>query len=80
MIAPTAAPPASTSAEQILEAEEVAKDILELVEDGLVEAALETAARHARVAEAVIGGALLLVGNNRVGFRCFAEFFLGFVL
>ena len=69
----------AAAAENILEAEEIAEDILKFVEDGLIDAAVEAAARKSRIAKAVIRGALLRVGKNRVGFGGFAEFFLRFL-
>ncbi len=74
------AAPAAPPAKNILESEEVSENILEFVEDGLVDAAIKAAAGKPRVTEAVIGGALLRIGKNRVGFRRLAEFFLRFLL
>ncbi len=49
----------AAAAENILEAEEIAENILKFVEDGLIDSALEAAAGKSRVSEAVIGRALL---------------------
>ena len=75
-----AAPSAAPSAENILESEEVPENILEFIKDGLIDAAIESAAGEPRIAKAVIGGAFLRVGEDRICFRRFAEFFLRFLL
>ena len=71
---------AAPAAENIFKSKEVAENILEFVKDSLIDAAIEPAARQACVAEAVIRDAFLRVGENRIRFRRFAEFFLGFLL
>jgi hypothetical protein len=72
------AAPAAAS-ENIFEAEEVAENILELVEDRLIHSAIGAAARYSRVTETVIGGALLPIRQNRVRFGCLAKLLLCFL-
>jgi hypothetical protein len=76
-----AAPATTTAAaaENILEAKKIAEDILKLIEDRLIDAAIEAAARKSRVAEAVERGTLLRIGKNRVSFGGFPELFLRFL-
>jgi hypothetical protein len=68
----TVASLAAASAAEEIEAEEVAKNVVEIVEDGLVESSGIGA--YAGVAEAVIGGALVAVGQDRISLRGFLEF------
>src|SRR6202035_5152460 len=58
------------------EAEEVAQDVGEIGEDGGIEAAAPHP-RHALVAEAIVAGALVAVGEHLVGFRGLLEVLLG---
>src|SRR5690606_13174415 len=72
---PLAARPAAEAAE----AEEVTEDVGEVGEDVGVEAARTGAlARHPRVAEAVVAGALLGIAEHGVGLGRFLEALLGF--
>src|SRR4029077_14628317 len=75
-----AATSTASAAKNILEAEEVPENILEFIEDGLIDAAVESATRQPCIAEAVVGGALLHIGKNRVRFGGFAKLLLRFVL
>ena len=68
--------PAAAASEDV-EAEEVAEDVMEIVEDGLVEAASAVAA-DGGMAEAVVGGAFVGVGEHGIGFGRFLELLLGF--
>ena len=56
----------SAAASEDVEAEEVAEDVVEIVEDGFVEAAASVGG-NASVAEAVVSCALVAVGEDRVG-------------
>ena len=67
--------PALSLAKHVAKPEQVAEDILEIVEDGGVEsAAAGTIAGNAGMTEAVIARALLGVGEHRVGLAAFLEF------
>jgi hypothetical protein len=71
---------ASAAAEQIAEAEDVAEpaeDVFEAVEDRRVEASAGAGAGDAGVAEAVVEGALLAVGEDGVRFGGLLELLLG---
>jgi hypothetical protein len=71
-----ATPSAAAAAEHVAEAEELAEDVAEILEDRWIEAAtLAGAAAEAGVAVAVVGGALVGVGEDGVGFADFLEFF-----
>ena len=72
--APAPPPP---PAEQVAEAEEIAQDVAEIGERFGVEAAGRRRALHARVAEAVVGGALLRIAQDAVRFAGFLEFLFG---
>src|SRR5882672_1110722 len=65
----------SAAAAENVEAEEIAENVVEIVEDGLVEAAA-TVGADSGVAEAVVGGALVAVGQHGVGLGGFLETFL----
>src|SRR5258708_17178769 len=70
---------AAAAAAEDIEAEEVAENVVEIVEDGFVEAAASVGS-DAGVAEAVVGGAFVAVGEDGVGFGGFLEaFFCGVV-
>jgi len=60
------------AAEQLFDAEEVAENVGEIGEDGLVKPG-EGLAAHAGVSVAVVGGALLRVDEHAVGFGQFLE-------
>jgi hypothetical protein len=62
----------TASASEDVEAEEVAEDVVEIVEDGFVEAGA-TVGTDTGVAEAVVGGAFVAVGEDGVGFGGFLE-------
>src|SRR5439155_24842605 len=63
------------------EPEEVLEEIGELAEDGRIEALAEAGtSSHSRVAEAIVQGPLLRVGEDRVGFRGLLELLGGAVV
>ena len=65
-------------AEHIAKIEQVAEDVVEIVEHRGVESAIAArAAGNSGVSEAVVAGALLGVGENRVGFAALLEALLG---
>jgi len=69
----------SAATSEDVEAEEVAEDVVEIVEDGFVEAAASVGG-NASVAEAVVSCALVAVGEDRVGLGGFLEaFFCGVI-
>src|ERR1700733_8562368 len=71
----TASASAATSAKHIPEAEELAKNVAEILEDGRIEArGLPRAATQSGMAVAVVNGALVGIGKHRVGFADFFEF------
>ena len=71
-----AAASATAAAKHIAEAKEVPKDIAEVLENGRVKASRTgTGASHSGVAETVISGAFVSVGENRVGLAAFLELF-----
>src|SRR5437879_54830 len=69
--------PLALTAEQITEAEEIAKNIAQ-VEGGRIETARATHALDALQAEAVISGPLLRIAQDTISFGSFFEFFFGF--
>ena len=74
--AAAAASAAAAATEHVAEAEELAEDVAEVLEDGGIEArGLPRAAAEAGVAVAVVGGALVGVGEHGIGFADFLEFF-----
>src|SRR5579863_5112244 len=75
-----AAAATAPSAQNILKSEEVSENILKLVEDGLIDAAVKSAARQSGVAKTVIRGALLRIGENRICFGGLPELFLRLLL
>src|SRR5438067_6826236 len=71
---------ARAGAEQVTEAEEVAEDVAEILEDGGIEAAHAAGTAggaHARVSEAVVHGSLAGIGEHAISFRGFLELLLG---
>src|SRR5208282_6835906 len=69
---------ASTASEGIAEAEELAEDFAKILERCRVETATSTGCgAHSSVAETVIEGPLLRIGQDCVGFRDFLEAFFG---
>ncbi len=83
-LAARAAPAAASSccaAENLIEAEEIAEDILKLLEDSGVESGgIEAAIGKAGMAEAVVDRPLLGIGENAVGLGGLAEFVFSFGL
>src|SRR6185437_1841303 len=78
----SAAPSAArASAENILEAENVAEDVLKFLENRSHVAGVKYLAADSGVAVAIIRGALLRIGKDAIGFAGFAEFVLrvGFI-
>ena len=66
------------SAEHVAKSEQVAEDVVEIVEHRGVESAIAArAAGNSGVTEAVVARALLGIGENRVGFAAFLEALLG---
>src|SRR5580704_16402668 len=53
----------AAASENVLEAEEIAEDILKFVEYGLIDAAVEASAGKSRVAKAIIRGAFFRILN-----------------
>src|SRR5881296_1027151 len=74
-----ATPAASPAAEQILEHEKIAKDVVKILKDGAVEARLHARAGEPGVAVAVVDFAFLRVAQHAVGFGRLAESLLGFL-
>ena len=70
---------AAALSEHVAKAEEVAEDVLEIVEDGGIEAAetLTGGGAYAGVAEAIVARALLGVGEHGVGLAAFLEALFG---
>src|ERR1019366_5256499 len=65
-------------AEQVAKSEQVAEDVLEIVEHRGIESAVAArAAGNSRVTEAVVARALLAVGENRVGFAALLKALFG---
>ena len=71
----TAAP--TRSSEQVAEAEELAEDVAEILEDCGIEAGAGGTAAHPGMAETVIKRTLFAVGQNRIGFRNLFELLFG---
>src|SRR5580704_11805072 len=72
-----AASTTAASGERVAEAEKFAEDVAEVLEDGRIESrGLSRASAEAGVAVAVVGGALIGVGEHGIGFAAFLEFFL----
>ena len=66
----------TTASEHVAEAKEFAEDVAEILEDrGIETASLPGAAAESGVAVAIIGGALVGVGEHGVSFADFLEFF-----
>jgi hypothetical protein len=68
------AAPAGTTAEKIAKAEKVAKDLADVLEDRGIKPA-RSATTHSGMSEAVVRRSLVCVGQDRVGFAAFLEFF-----
>jgi hypothetical protein len=76
-----AAPAPPSPAKNLVEAEQITKDILEFLEDRRVDSAgLESAAAQARMSEAVVDRALLRIGENAICLARLAEILLGVLL
>ena len=71
-----AAAPARTAAEKISKAEKVSEDLADILENRGVEPARSSAA-YRSVPEAIVRGPLVGIGQDRVGFAAFFEFFFG---
>ncbi len=65
--------PARTSAEEIAEAKEVAENLTEVVKDAGIDARRPSNSAYAGVSEAVVGGSLVGIRQNRVGFAALFE-------
>jgi hypothetical protein len=72
LCARTAPPP-----EHVAKTEEVAEDIVKIIEHCGVESAVARTAGNSRVTKAIVARALLAVGENGIGFAAFLEAFLG---
>ncbi len=72
--------PAAALSEGVAETEEVAEDVMEVVEDGGIEAAkaLTRSAAYAGMAEAIVARALFGVGEDGIGLAAFLEALFGF--
>src|SRR5258708_14223705 len=68
----------AASSKNILEAKKIAENILKFIENRLIYAAIESAARKPGISVAVIGDSLLRFRKNRVRFGGFAKLFLRF--
>ena len=68
-----AATAATLASEHVAEAEEVAKNILKVVEDGCVEAARARAAAYAGMTEAIVAGTFLRIRQYGVRFAALFE-------
>jgi len=71
--------PASALSEGVAKAEEVAEDVMEVVEDGRIEAAETLASRspYAGVAEAIVACSLFGVGEDGISLAAFLEALFG---
>src|ERR1700730_8089902 len=72
--------PRAASSKNIFEAKKIAEDILKLLENGLIDAAVKAAPRKSRKSKAVISGALLRFRKDGICFSGFPELFLCFLL
>src|SRR5581483_3938523 len=72
----TAAATAASSSEQIAKAEEVAKDVAEILKNGRIKAGSTGCCRHPRMAKTIVAGALFLVCQNGISLAAFLEFLL----
>jgi hypothetical protein len=72
-----AAPPASpcSAAEQITEAKEIAEDVTKILENGGIKSRRSRCPGDARMAEAVVASALVLISQHSIGFAAFFELF-----
>src|ERR1019366_2067017 len=68
------APPAAGIAEEVAEAEEIAQDIAEIGKGFGIVTGGTAGALHARMAEAIVGGALLRIAQDAIGLAGFLEF------
>ncbi|MGB9471364.1 MAG: hypothetical protein WBQ59_18600, partial [Candidatus Acidiferrum sp.] len=76
----TSAPAAAATSEEIFEAEEVAKDIVEILEDGFIEVGSAARAGETGMAVGVVNLALLRVTENAVSLGTLAEANFGLFL
>ncbi len=74
---PAASPAAPPTGEKILEAEEVPEDVVEILEDRAAEIDAATRTGKASMAIGVVDLTFFRVTQHTVGFRAFAEFYLG---
>ena len=72
------APAASAAAEEIFEAEKIAEDVVEILEDGIVKTLAHSCAGKTCVTVGVVDLALLRIAEDAIGFGAFAEFRLRF--
>jgi hypothetical protein len=70
------AAPSRTAAEKISEAEKVAEDLADILENCGVESPRSSAA-YRSMSEPVVRGPLVRVGQDRIGLTAFLEFFFG---
>jgi hypothetical protein len=74
-----AAPSSGTPVNSLIEAKEIAKDVVEFFKDyGVEAAALESPAAESRMSEAIVYGTLLGIGKNGISLRRHPEIYLGF--
>jgi hypothetical protein len=74
----TATTPATRTAENIAETEEIAKDVAEILEDAGIETGRSRGGcAYTSVSKAIIESALLLVGENRVRFAALLKLLFG---
>lgn len=72
-----AAAAAAASAKDVAEAEELAEDVVEILENASVKAAASCRAAYTGMPEAVIHAALFGVGQDRIGLAALLKFFFG---
>jgi hypothetical protein len=67
---------ATTPTEEITEAEEIAENLAEVVKDGGIDPRRSSHSSYTGVAEAVVGGPLIAIGQDGIGFAALFEPFL----
>ena len=70
----------AAAAEHVAESEYVAQDVGQVGEAGGGIESIAGRGGHALMAEAVVGGALLRIAQDAIGFGGFLEFLFGFVI
>ncbi len=73
--ASTASRTSTTASKKIAKTEELAEDIAEIVKDGRVKSGASSGRTYSRMAKAIVQSAFFGVGEHRVSFARFLEFF-----